>query len=147
MAPKKAHASCRTVDDWVQWCESEGFSDITTQDPRGKVLPGKVFCKLCTMWLVANKKTIVRHCLGYKAKDKEGVEKHMDTEHMKKVQKREELKKQQMSAAVPAQQLPIIVQVCASLGTLWLHMSFFVGARCNTCRHRERGISPQTATR
>ena len=128
----RSHDSKRTVEDWVHWCHSEGFPDIADQDHNGKTVAGKVYCKLCPMWFVANKKTITRHCLGYKVKTDQG-EKHVDTEHCKKVQKREQLEKERTQvASALAPPPPIIVQVCVY--RLCISFLLFFGGRCKLLR-------------
>ena len=38
-----SHASKRTVAEWVVYCHSQGYTDLTECDPSGKSTPG-VFC-------------------------------------------------------------------------------------------------------
>ena len=37
---QKTHASRRSVDDWLLWCEAAGFKDIVGKPPHGEAQPG-----------------------------------------------------------------------------------------------------------
>lgn len=105
----KVHTSVRCVSAWVNWAQGEGFVDIVAQGPTGEEMPGKVHCNLCCMSLVANNKTISRHCLGYSVKKGDETI-FTETQHVKKVKKRQEA-----SANAPLPTVgpspPIIIQV------------------------------------